>query len=289
MKSKISGSILLALFFLVLTTGFASPVAVNAKYITVYPGEEGSVSINVKNNENFDIEKVSLALNLEDVPFTATGSSEKDLDDISEDDDDSVTFKIQPSTDITPGDYNVPYTLKYINANNNSEDFEKTGSFGVRVSAKTDLDFSVETSENPIVGQSGRVTLEVINKGLGEIKSVSVQIIPSGFELLSKDKVFIGTINADDTDLASFDVVYKTKTPVLSANIDYKDFDNNDKKTSVNLPFKVYTEEEALNLGLIKKSNTTLYIEGAAILLVAWLIWRAIKKRRKNNRRNLTG
>ena len=61
------------------------------------------------------------------------------------------------------------------------------------------------------------------------------------------------------------------------------------KKTSVNLPFKVYTEEEALNLGLIKKSNTTLYIEGAAILLVAWLIWRAIKKRRKNNRRNLNG
>ena len=110
------------------------------------------------------------------LPFTIVGSSEKDIDDLDEDDDDGVSFIIKASTDITPGDYNIPYLIEYINAEEDNETFEKTGSFGLRVSAKTEIDFIVEVRENAIVGQEGKISLEIINKGLGEIKSVSVQI-----------------------------------------------------------------------------------------------------------------
>tara|TARA_Y100000310_G_scaffold330808_2_gene403130 strand:+ start:606 stop:1439 length:834 start_codon:yes stop_codon:yes gene_type:complete len=276
---------ILAVFFLALTINLVSSVVVDADYVTIYPGEQENIRVNIENNEDFDIEDVSLTLNLDDVDFSSVGSSEKDVDDIDEDDDDSVSFTLRSSAGITPNDYDIPYTLTYINAENDSQDFEKEGSFGIRVSAKTELDFSVEVRDNAIVGREGRVSLEIINKGLGEIKSVSVKISQNGFELLSKDKIFLGTVDSDDTDIASFDVVYKSRNPTLSAIIEYKDFENIGQKETINLPFKVYTEEEAINLGLIEKSNTLLYSLVGGIVLIVWIIWRVIKKKRKNQRR----
>lgn len=268
----------------------ASAVSADAEYITIYPGEEGSVKIKVENNENYDIEDVSISVvpstisstgQIVSLPFTVIGGSQKDLDDLDEGDDDSATFRIKASTDIVPGDYNIPYII-YYKIYGENEQLQEEGSFGLRVSAKTELDFSSETNENPIVGQQGKISLEIINKGLGEVKSVSVQIFPQGFELLSSDKVFIGSISADDTDLASYDVVYQSTSPVLSAKIDYKDFDNNDRTETVKIPLKVYTQEQALNLGLIAKSSTGFYIGIVITLLVIWLIYRNIRKRRKN-------
>lgn len=277
---RISAGILLVIALF----GVLSAIIVDSDYVTIYPGESGEVTLNIENNENFDIEEVSVALDLTDLPFTSIGSSEKDIDDLDEDDDDNAHFTIRASTDIIPGDYDIKYIIKYVNANNNSETYEKTGTFGLRVSAKTELDFSVETDENAIVGQEGRVSLEIINKGLGEIKSVSVEIFPQGFELLSGSKIFVGTVDADDSDTATFDVVYKTINPVLSAKVEYKDFDNQDQTETVNLPFKVYTRDQALELGIIKKPNYTFSIV-IVVLVIAFFIYRKIRKKRKKNKR----
>lgn len=269
---------------LILTLKMASALVVNSDYITIYPGEQGKVDIKIENNENFDIQDISISLDFTNLPFTSVGSSEKNIDDINEDDDDSVSFTLKASTDIKPGDYSIPYTIKYTNVNTD-ENLKKEGNFGIRVSARTDLDFSVDVNQGPVVGQQGKISLEIINKGLGDIKSILVEVTPNGFELLSNDKVFIGTINADDTDSASFDVIYKNTNPILNARVTYKDFDNNDQVQEINLPFKVYTNEEALKLGIIKKDNTFLYIIVLVVIIVIWLVWRRIRKKRKNNKK----
>ena len=281
MNTKNSKKILTGIFFLILSIGLTSAIIVDSTYLTLYPGEEGRVTIEIENNENFDIESVSIALILDEIPFTSVGSSERGVDDINEDDEEKISFTIRSSTNINPGDYNIPYMLRYTNADND-EAFTKEGSFGIRVTAKTELDFSVELRGNAIVGEEGRVSLEVVNRGLGEIKSVSVKIFPNGFELLSKDTVFIGTIDADDTDIASFDIVYKTTNPSLSARVEYKDFDNKDIVETINLPFKVYTKEQALELGLIQKSNTSRNVGIIVVVLVIWFIWRGAKKRKRD-------
>ncbi len=286
MKTQNLAKITFGFFLLVLTMGFVAGIIVDSDYETIYPGESKRITLEIENNENFDIEDVSLALNLSCLPFTTIGSSEKDVDDIDEDDNEKVSFNLRASIDITPGDYDIPYILKYVDAEaeNNSEALEKTGSFGLRVSAETDLDFVVDVQDNAIVGEEGKISLEIINKGLGEIKSVSVQIFPQGFELLSKDKIFIGTIDADDSDAATFNVIYKTTNPVLSAKVEYKDFDNKDQTETVNLSFKVYTKEEALELGILKRPNYITYLV-IGILVVAYIIHRILKKRKRRNRR----
>lgn len=293
MKNKLL-TITIALIFLI-SIGFASALIVDADYATMYAGESKTISIDVENNHAFDIEDVSIQLMLSIVlpdgtpvslPFTVIGSSEKTLDDLDDDDDDSASFTIKVSTDIIPGDYNIPYHISYVNADDTNEEFEKTGTFGLRVSAKTDLDFTIETRETPVVGQEGKISLEIINKGLGEIKSVQVEIFPEGFELISKSKIFIGTIDADDTDLASFDILYKETNPTLNTKITYKDFDNEEHTENVNLPFSVYTKEEALEKGIIKKNNIGLYITILVILIIIWVIYRKFKKAKRNKRIN---
>ncbi len=273
-----------ALTFL-LSFSFISALSVDAEYVTLFSGGQESVKIEIGNDENFDIEDIIFELNLANLPFTTVGSSSDSVDEINENDEETVSFTLKATTDIILGDYNIPYILKYTNADDPDEDFKQEGSFGIRVSAKTELDFSIEVQDSAIVGQEGQISLEIINQGLGEIKSISVQIFPQGFELLSKDKIFVGTIDADDTDTASFDIIYKTTTPSLSAKITYKDFDNKDQVKNINLPFKVYTQEEALELGIISKNNSGIYIGFVIVLLVAWFVYRKIRKNRRNNKK----
>ena len=97
-----------------------------------------------------------------------------------------------------------------------------------------------------------------------------------------KDTIFIGTVDADDTDIASFDIVYETTNPSLSARVEYKDFDNKDFIETVNIPFKVYTKEQALELGLIEKSNTPRNVGIVVAVLVLWFLWRNVKKRKRD-------
>jgi len=282
-KQIIFQKITMGALLVVFALQFLSAIVVDSDYITIYPGESGKITFNIENNEGFDIEDVSVALDLSELPFTSVGSSEKDIGDLDDDDDDDVSFTLRTSTDIIPGDYNIKYSVNYANADNNSETYEKTGTFGLRVSAKTDLDFSVGVTEEAVIGQEGVISLEIINKGLGEIKSVSVQIFPQGFELLSKDKIFVGTIEADDSDTATFEVIYKTTSPSLSAKIEYKDFDNQDQIETVDLPFKVYTKKQALELGILKKPNYVVYLV-VGILVLAYILYKILKKRKRKKR-----
>jgi len=275
--------ILTTIFAIFISLSFISALSVNADYASIYPGEEGKVSAELHNNNNFDIEFVSMELNLGTLPFIAVGSSEKSIDEINEDDKESVTFTIKPSTGIAPGDYEIPYILKYTNVDTGLP-ATKTGSFGLRVNAKTELAFSIE-SKNNVVDQKGKITLKIINKGLGEVKFISVQVFPQGYDLLSTDTIYIGNIASDDSDTASFDVFFNTLSPSVYAKITYKDLDNQDQSKTVTLPVNVYTQEKALELGIIKKSNTGLYVGIVIVLIIAWIVYRKIKKRNKKNGR----
>jgi len=276
--------ILIVIFIIFTSFNFISALSVDADYISIYPGEEGKIGIDLKNNDNFDIEFISIELNLGTIPFIAVGSSEKSIDEIGEDDKESVTFTIKPSTGIIPGDYEIPYTLKYTNVDTEVVT-TKTGSFGLRINAKTELAFSAEPKNN-IIDQQGKIILKVVNKGLGDVKFVSVQIFPQGYDLLSPDIVYIGSIASDDSDTASFDVFFNTLSPSVYARISYKDLDNNDQFKIVTLPINIYSEKKALELGIIQKNNTILYAGVFVVLVIIWIVYRKIKKRNKKNNRS---
>jgi len=281
MKIKIK-LIVLSIFALLFSLSLVSALVIESVDINkVFPGQISPLTISVKNNLNDDVEDVSLVLKLDEILFTTSGSSEDSEDEIREGKKRNFNFALKISSNINPGDYNIPYELTYTDVED--ERITKTGSFGVTVSAKTELSYGIELDNN-IIDEKGKLSIKVINSGLGDIGFVYVKIISTnGFEVLSTNEEYIGAVGSDDFELATFDVLFKETGASLTAQITYKDFDNNQETKTILLPVNVYSREKALKLGLIKKDYRWVYGVIAGIILI-WFIYRRIKKKNKLKR-----
>ena len=156
---------------------------------------------------------------------------------------------------------------------------EKTGTVGISVRAKPELEFILE-EENEIVGEKGKLVLKIVNKGLGEAKFVSLKVNPIGYSLLSDEEVYIGSIDSDDFETASFDVLFNSKSSFFNGIIEYRDFENKRYTKGFNIPVKVFSKEEAIKLGMIKKTNIWIYIAGGIVLILIFVYRRYQKKQR---------
>jgi len=244
---------------------------------TLYPGKQANLQINIENNLNTDVKDVSLNLNFEKIPVTPVGSSEDSVDKIKEDDDENLDFTIKAANDAVPGNYEIPYVLTYKDEN---VTITKAGTIGVVIRADPIIDFSYEI-ENNIIGSKGSVNIKIINKGLYDARFVNLEASASGLTILTDSSVYIGTVDSDDFDSASFDVIFNSKNPKFNIELEYLDFDNNKQTTNQEFDLKAYTQEEAIQKGIINKSNTFFYFTIIILLLIVWLVYRKIKKNRK--------
>jgi hypothetical protein len=278
---KSSNLIFLLAIALALTLSFVSAVTVNTVDTDTFtPGSAGVIEIDLENYLDDDAEDISLTLNYANTPFTPVGSSEQSIDQIDSDDNEKFTYRSQASTTAKAGEYSIPYTLQYTI---NSQQKTKTGTIGLIIKAQPDLTFSA-TASNAVVGQQGKINLKIVNKGFYDARFLSVRIMPQGFTLLSDDQEYIGSVNSDDFETSTYDVIFNSKNADLVAIVEYKDFDNKLIIKNVNLPLKVYSTEEAKNLGITKPNYTIYYVFAVVLIIVVWLIVRAVRKRRRLKR-----
>lgn len=284
-KSKIITIEILSVFFsiIVITSNipFSQAVIVSdASQTRLFPGSQANLQVILKNNLNEDVTDVSFNLAFANTQFIPIGGSETGTDEIREGKSKTLNFVIKASQNMEPGNYNIPYTIKYTDAND--KEIQRQGSIGVVVDGKTELDFSVET-EKPVIGERGKITLKIINTGFGDIKFVNLKIQPQGFVLISSESEYIGSIDSDDFETSTFEVIFKNESAKLTATINYKDFNNNPKTEIINLPVTVYSKEKAIELGIIERDNTWIYVLIFVILIFGWFIYRSIRKKRKRN------
>jgi hypothetical protein len=266
---------------LVLTINLASAVIINSVNVpSLEPGQEGQIRIEVENILNDDVENVVLSLSFVDLPFIPIGTSTQSIDEIQEDDEESFVFTVKAASDATPGDYEIPYNLEY---EVNNELRARTGTIGVKVRANPDLDFTINVG-NPVLNKKGKVSLKIINKGFSDARFVSVKVLAEDFTLLSDDEVYIGSVDSDDFETVNFDVIFKKTNAEFRAILEYKDFDNKKVIETIELPFTVYTEKRAIELGIIQPDKTLYYVVSVIVLIVLFIIWRSIKKRRRLKR-----
>jgi hypothetical protein len=265
------------LALIVLTLSFTSAMTIKSVDANNFqPGTEQDITIHIKNTLE-DATDVSLNLNIPaGTPFSVISSG--DTKDIDNDETETFDFTIKASNDAKAGDYTIPYTITY--SINGTQQTPKTGTFSLTVEANPEL-FYTASVENPVVGLQGKIKLTIVNKGLGDAKFVSVKINPTGYTLLSEDNNYIGTISSDDSQTISFDAIFNEKNPTLSAQITYKDFNNQNIIKNVNLPVTVYSPEEALKIGIIKQNNTFLYAIIGIVGIGAWIIVGKIRKKKR--------
>ena len=269
---------LLSILIVILSIGLASGVTIESVDTTVLtPGADGTITVIIENIFNEDIEDVSLQLRYENLPFSSIGSSDQSADEINEDDDEKFIFQVRMAPDARPGDYEIPYLLTY-KISGSDELKTRQGTLGVRIAGSPELIFSIST-ENSIENKPGKISFKIVNKGFADARFVSVKVTSPDFLLLSEEEVCLGTVDSDDFETAEFDVVFDRNPAQFKAVIEYKDFDNNDKTESVNLPLTIYSQKQALELGIIKKNNAVLIIGIVILLIIGIIIWRMVKKR----------
>ncbi len=267
--------LLLEIVFLLVVLPLVSGIIVKSTDIAgLNPGGEADLHVVLENNLNRDVEDVSFSLDFSNLPISSVGGSEKTIDEINDDDSETLKFRVKASPDAKPGDYHVPYSLTFKN-----NTLPRKGTIGVSVRGRTELSYSVEV-EKPVVGEKSKLTLRIINKGFGDAKFVSVSVLPQGFTMLSGVNNYIGSVGSDDFETASFDVLFNNAKANFAAIVEYRDFDNNLKTEQIALPIEVYSRERAIELGVINKSNYVLYAF-IVILIVAWFLWRVIRARRR--------
>ncbi len=66
----------------------------------------------------------------------------------------------------------------------------------------------------------------MVNKGLADARFVSISVEGEGMLFLSDKNAYIGTIDSDDFETTSFEVLYQNKRPVIMISVKYRDFDN---------------------------------------------------------------
>ncbi len=244
----------------------------------LYPGETAKITIKYENDLGKDIEDITFSMNFAGLPISSSGSSQDSIKELLDEEKDNFVFSLRASNIAKPGDYNIPYVLNY--RNGSLKTIIQEGTLGIKISGRTEIDLS-SAVENPIINQKGKITLKIINKGDGEARFASLTILPEGYILLSEDKIYIGTINADDFESATFDVLFNSARAKLVGILEYKDLENNKLIKNIEIPLKIYTQEEAIKEGIITKNNTGLYVSVIIVLIIVWLIVRAIRKRRR--------
>ncbi|PIN93082.1 hypothetical protein COU54_04385 [Candidatus Pacearchaeota archaeon CG10_big_fil_rev_8_21_14_0_10_31_24] len=270
---------------LILFSSHASAIVItNVQVSDIFPGQESDLRISFENNLNENIEEVSMLLNLQGLPISSIGSSEDNIGDIDEGDDGLFVFKLRAASTAEPRDYQVPYTITYLREVNDALKPEsKSGTLGVRITGNVILTSSIRP-EKPVLNQEDTLIIKIINTGFAGARFVTVNLVTQGLILNSDPLVHIGDIRADDFETVSFNVIYTSESPKIEAIIKYKDFDNNDKTLVSSETLTIYNQEQAIKRGIIAKNNTPQIIITIVILIILWLIWRAIKKRRRLKR-----
>lgn len=254
----------------------------------IQPGEKFSLDLKIENNLNQNIENVVVSLDLSKTLYFAPyqSSNEVRIESINQDDSEKANFDLIASSDAISGTYTIPVKITYdlsSGTNGTPEDFI----ISATISAKPNIEVS---SENNILikGTSGKLTVKIINSGLGGSKFLSINIQQvSGIRITSPGSVYIGNIDSNDFDTADFNV-FVDSNALSSINvpveITYLDSSNNEVTEDKTILINTYTQKEAISLGLVSKNNSFLIIISLVGVLVLFLIYRRIRKRNRNKR-----
>lgn len=253
---------ILVIFISVLSLTFVSALIVKSVSVfldTIEPGKSFNIEVSIKNNENIDLEDVSINLNLQDLPFSSD-SFNINYDEILEDKSKTANFELDVFESAKPGDYQIPLQISYQDPEDSTKIKTISASANVKVSSEPYVD--IDLGDNYLIeGQEGNINVKIINKGIADIKFLEVEIESiSKVNLISSNRVYIGDLDSNDFDTAEFSVIPKLSTTgSTNTNVNiilvYKDVFNKEYTKIFNEQIKIYSKKEAIGLGLITKKQ----------------------------------
>jgi len=293
MKKQTALVIVLAslIFYLFGSVSLASALNIDSVSVSpqeVAPGKSVEVKIVLENNLDDDVSNVDVSLNLANVPFAPEKTTEAFFDEILSDKSKDAIFDLVADSNAESGVYKIPLAISY-DTENGSE--KKATFISITINGKPELSLN---ADNFLLVGNNKLTIKITNSGLAQAKFLELNVQSgAGYNIISASKVYIGDLNSDDFDTFSLDIYAKNSgTMVIPVEIKYRDFANNDYTENFDVPVRVYSQDEALQLGLVQKSNTGVYIGLAVLVIILYIVYSRLRKwqrKKKANSRNENG
>jgi len=251
----------------------------------IAPGENAMIKIEIENNGDKDIEDIGVSLDLNEIPFAPYNSAtDYNIDEIEEGDDETAKFNIVALNDAKSGIYKIPVTISY---NEEDEEIVKESLISITVNSKPILSVNAE-NDYLLKEQESEVSIEVTNKGLSDVRFLEVEIQDSIYsKIIGSKSSYLGDLDSDDFESEEFKIYFKKNTPDvtnLNVIVRYKDAINNQYIEEFEVLLNVYSKEEAIELGLVKRNNVFLYIFIAIVLIIVYFVYKKIKNIRKKKK-----
>lgn len=251
------------------------------------PTKTGEVSFKIRNLADSYLKNidVSLGLDSDQIPMVPVGSTtRKRVQKLKPGESTEVSYKVKVDSDADAKAYKVPISVEYENQVGNKFSFQELT--GIVVGGEPALEVNLVESNILKSGSSGEVSLSIVNRGLTQAKFLNVELkTDKSFSVLSRPKVYVGNMESDDYESASFDIYVKEGTKVVSlpVKLSYKDSEGTSRTFEDEISFRTYNSTEIDQMDLVKQDNTFIVIIGVVVLLVvayaAYKYWGSRKKR----------
>lgn len=280
MENKLRFMFVLIIIFALVSLSIASAQlvikSVETMPLTVKPGEISEIKLVIWNTGNERIDDINIKLDLTNLPLAPSESStEQNIERIYSDDTENVIFRILVLPDAESKVYKIPVQIT-------QNQTKKDSIISLDVQGKPDLQIAIDENKAQVIGQPGEVTIRLVNEGLGNIKFLNVKLLQSdSFDIISSDSTYIGDLKSGETDSVAFKIRPNAKDINLKISLDYKDQNNKDYALTKDLELRVYTKEEAIELGIIKKNNSVYYLGIIAIIILYFILKSILRKRKR--------
>lgn len=252
----------------------------------IKPGEVASVSIEIKNILEDDVENLNVKIDLSEVPFAPyQSSSEEFLDELDDGDKEKFTFKLIALPETASGIYKIPVKISYDYDGKNKTKEELVS---LTVNSEPELKISLEDSVVLIKGKENEIVIKIVNSGLSDVKFVYLKASDTtGMKFLTNNEQYVGDVDSDDFESVRYKIYLNqdiSDSVALPVILQYKDATNKEYITTDTIILRTYSLKDAQVLGLVAKQNYTLYIF-IGIVFWGYIIYRIIKKRRLKKKR----
>ncbi|MFT7616247.1 MAG: hypothetical protein ACI8Y7_001076 [Candidatus Woesearchaeota archaeon] len=267
---------------------------VNIGNVRIEPGQVNlgsvfNISITVNNLGTGFISNAKLSLDTQGTTFSPFGNSnQKTVTKIAGQSSYTYTFEYFADAETEVKVHSIPVTLTY--SDSLSRDTNVTTKVGIPVLAAPQYLTNLEQSDSSDVLLPGKNTKNVIsisNIGKSDINFVVLEAIETdNYIVTSSKKSYLGNLESDDFETGQFNIYFKPEAHgivPLQFKIHYRDAYDQIFIEDFTVDARVYTVEEAQQIGLIAKSGNGGKILLLLLIIIGGVIW---YRRRKNKKRH---
>lgn len=242
----------------------------------VAPGQDVTISFDIENLASSTIEDVSVELDLDDASFSPIGiSDEIVVGKIPSKEKKTIEFPLAVDADAESKIHKIPVTLTY--SSKQGDSYTKEFQVGIRVFEEPEYLANLETTDIYTNKKSGEVVVSISNTGISKMNFLTLELKQSSdYNILSSEKIYIGNLDSDDFETATFNLYIDTNKEEVPLNfiVTYKDEYNNRYSDIQELNLRIYNNNDAIKFGLEtpkSRTNIILGIISIVLLTVFWL------------------